>query len=70
MTCLDEQANIGIHERHGHRHILAIRQDSTAVGSAFLDEAENIVPSKNSLYETTVHRHECLTSLPSTVESG
>jgi hypothetical protein len=43
---LDEEANIGIHERNGHGDVFAIGKDSRAVGTALLDEAEDVVPSQ------------------------
>lgn len=47
VTCLNQESNIGIHEPDSHRHVLAIWKDGTPVRSAFLDEAEDVVPSKS-----------------------
>ena len=45
MTGLDEEADIGVHKRNSHGDVLAIWEDSGAVGTALLDEAKDVVPS-------------------------
>ena len=49
MTGLDEETDIGVHERHSHGDILAIWEDSGAVGTALLDEAKDVVPSREEI---------------------
>ena len=45
MAGLNEEADVGVHEGDSHSDVLAIRQHSRAVGTALLDEAEDVVPS-------------------------
>lgn len=45
VTRLDEQLDIGIHERHRHGDRAAIRQHKVAVLAELLDGAEDIIPA-------------------------
>ena len=45
MTRLDQETDICIHEANLHGHVLAVRQDSTAISTAPLDEAEDVIPT-------------------------
>ena len=45
MASLNEESDVGIHEANFHRHVFAVRQDSTSVEPSLLDEAEDIVPA-------------------------
>jgi hypothetical protein len=40
---LDEELDIGVHERHGHRNITAIRENKLGVIAEFLDKTEDVV---------------------------
>lgn len=42
---LDEQLDVGVHERHGHGDIRAVRQDKVGVLAELLDEGEDVVPA-------------------------
>ena len=43
---LDQQLRVGAHERHGHRHLRAVRQDrARRIGRVRLDDAEDVVPA-------------------------
>ena len=46
MACLDEKANIRVHESNCHGDGTAVGQDRLAISSAFLDETEDIIPSE------------------------
>jgi hypothetical protein len=43
VASLDEELDIGIHERHGHRNIAAIRENKLGVIAEFLDKTEDVV---------------------------
>lgn len=45
---LDKQPDVSIHESHGHRDILSVRKHGVPIGPAFLDVAEDVVPSTES----------------------
>jgi hypothetical protein len=45
VTGVDEKADVGIHEPDLHCDVLAVRQYSALVHSAFLDKAEDIIPA-------------------------
>lgn len=47
MACLNEKPDIGIHKADSHGNIFAVRENSASISTALLDEAENIIPSKN-----------------------
>jgi hypothetical protein len=64
---LDEEADIGIHERHSHCDILPVWKNSAAVSPSLLNEAENIVPSSCYKYPFTRMQRRCL---PATVKTG
>jgi hypothetical protein len=44
VACLDQQTNVGVHERHRHSDILAVGKDSTPLCPALFDEAEDVIP--------------------------
>lgn len=48
VTCLDEKTNVRIHEGNLHRDVFTIRQDSSPICTATLDEAEDVIPSNIS----------------------
>lgn len=54
MASLDEEPDIGVHERYRHGDILAVGEDSATVSPALLDEAEDVVPAKNRDMRTCV----------------
>jgi len=41
---LDQQLDVGVHERHGHGHGGTVRQDEVGVLAESLDDAEDVVP--------------------------
>ena len=42
---LDQELDVGIHERHGHCHGRPIGQDEARVSPELLDDAEDVVPA-------------------------
>ncbi len=40
-----EQVGVGPHERHGHRHLRAVRQHEAVALAELLDHAEDVVPA-------------------------
>jgi hypothetical protein len=42
---LDQQLDVGVHERHRHGHGAAVRQHKRRVVAEALDHAENVVPA-------------------------
>lgn len=55
MAGLNKKADVGIHERNFHGHVLAIRKDSCAIRATPLDETEYIIPSagtQSALYHS------------------
>ena len=63
MACLDEKPDVGVHEADCHGDVLPIWKDGTPVSSALLDEAEDIIPTKEIL---TRHSNQniCYTNRP------
>lgn len=48
MASLDKETNVGIHEGRLHGDVLSVRKDCSLISSALLDEAEDVVPSRDS----------------------
>jgi hypothetical protein len=46
MACLNEKANIRVHESNCHSDGTAIGQDCLAISSASFNETEDIIPSE------------------------
>jgi hypothetical protein len=53
VTCLDEKADIRVHESNGHSDSASVGQNCTAIGSALFDETEDVVPSNRKKYQQT-----------------
>lgn len=45
MTGLDQESNVGVHERHGHGHVGTIWEHKVGVLAEHLDEGEDVVPT-------------------------
>lgn len=45
VASLDQQLDIGIHERNGHGHIRTVGKDKVRVLAELLDEGKDVIPS-------------------------
>ena len=71
MAGLDEETDVGVHERDFHGNVFPVWENGSPIGTVSLDEAENIIPSNDAQIEvrTGVHAAEQIQSLPSTVQT-
>jgi len=45
VACLNQEANVSVHEINGHSDVFAVGKDGAPICSTLFDEAEDVIPS-------------------------